>query len=264
MDAQMNSSRKQTALLLGASKGLGFGVAETLARKGVDVILIGRDETTLRSAETRLQGSPGAVTSIACDLFDRESVAQMMAEIDRRSAGIDILLLNGGGPPPIAASEYHEQFWQKQFSAMFLSQVDIATHYLPGMRRRGFGRIIAVSSTSIREPIPGLAASNALRSALAGWAKTLATEVAGDGVTVNVVLPGRFATERTTRLDAMDAAERGVDQTIVAADSQREIPVGRYGRPEEFAAVVSFLASQEASYVTGVALPVDGGLSRSM
>ncbi|WP_306839433.1 SDR family oxidoreductase [Neorhizobium huautlense] len=260
----MNSSPKRTALLLGSSKGLGFGVADALTRKGVDVILVGRDQAALKSAEAKLQGRDGSTISIAGDLSDRNSVAQIIAETDRRVGGIDILLLNGGGPPPIAASRYDEQFWQKQFSAMFLSQLEIAAHYLPGMCQRGFGRIIAVSSTSIREPIPGLAASNALRSALAGWAKTLATEVAGKGVTVNVLLPGRFATERTARLDAMDAAERGVDQDVVAADSQREIPVGRYGRPEEFADVVAFLASEEASYITGVALPVDGGLSRSI
>lgn len=257
--------KKRTALLLGASKGLGSGVAQALVARGVDVIIIGRDKGALSLLETQLHHSgPGSATCLTCDLTDHHSVGSMMAEVDQRFGGVDIVLLNGGGPPAFAASGFDEQFWRTQFTAMFLSQVKIATHYLPGMRKERFGRIIAISSTSIREPIPGLAASNALRSALAGWAKTLATEVAADGVTVNVVLPGRFATARTARLDALDAAERGVDQSIIAADSQREIPVGRYGTIKEFGAVVSFLASEDASYITGIALPADGGLSRSM
>lgn len=259
-----NNNGRRTALLLGGSKGLGLGVAEALVQRGVNVALVGRDEAALRAAEKRFEGQPGSVLSFRCDLLDRASVSLMMSEVDERVRAVDIVLLNGGGPPPFAASHFDESTWQAQFGAMFISQVSVATHYLPAMRKRGFGRIIAVSSTSIREPIPGLAASNALRSALAGWAKTLATEVAKDGVTVNVVLPGRFATERTTRLDTLDAIDRRVDPAFIAAESQREIPLGRYGTPQEFGAVVSFLATQDASYITGVALPVDGGLSRSM
>lgn len=256
--------KKQTALLLGGSKGLGLSVAEALSRRGVNVALVGRDKIAMRAAEERLSARAGLVTSFTCDLTDAASVSRMMGNVDKAIGSIDILLLNGGGPAPIAASQYDEAYWNTQIRSMFLSQIDIAAHYLPAMRERHFGRIIAVSSTSIREPIPNLAASNALRSALAGWAKTLANEVAGEGVTVNVVMPGRFATERTMRLDELDAAERGVDPTVIAAESQSEIPVGRYGTPEEFGEVVAFLASEAASYVNGVALPVDGGLSRSM
>lgn len=255
---------KRTALLLGSSKGLGLGVAEAMVRRGVDVILVGRDETALQAAKHNLRRQPGTATSIVCDLLDPESVSRLITTVDERTGGIDILLLNGGGPPPFMASQFDDTFWQAQFGVMFLRKVEIATHFLPTMREKRFGRIIAVSSTSIREPIPGLAASNALRSALAGWAKTLATEVAEDGVTVNVVMPGRFATARTTRLDALDAADRGVDARVIAAESQREIPIRRYGTPQEFGEVVAFLASDEASYVTGIAMPVDGGLSRAM
>ncbi len=258
------SNSVRTALVLGGSKGLGFGVAEALVKRGVNVALVGRQEAALNAAEQKFAGQPGSTVSFACDLSNRDSVSRMLRRIDERGVEIDILVLNGGGPPPIAASDFDEAFWHAQFGAMFMSQVEVATHFLPSMRRRRFGRIIVVSSTSIREPIPGLAASNALRSALAGWAKTLATEVAGDGVTVNVVLPGRFATDRTARLDALDAADRGVDPAVIAAESQSEIPTGRYGSAQEFGAVVSFLASEEASYVTGIALPVDGGLSRSL
>lgn len=145
-----------------------------------------------------------------------------------------------------------------------LSAMRIAHRLLPPMRARGFGRIIAVASTSIREPIPGLTASNALRSALAGWMKTLAGEVAAEGVTVNMLLPGRLATDRTLSFDRMDAEAEGVSVETIAARSQVEIPVGRYGTPVEFGAAAAFLASRQAAYITGIALPVDGGLSRSM
>ena len=147
---------------------------------------------------------------------------------------------------------------------MVLAGMRITGRLLPHMREQQFGRIIAVASTSIREPIVGLTASNALRSAVAGWLKTLAGEVAADGVTVNLLLPGRLATDRTLSFDRMDAESEGVDIATVAARSQREIPLGRYGTPAEFGAAAAFLASRQASYVTGVALPVDGGLSRSM
>ena len=256
--------KRQTALLLGGSRGLGLGVAEALAKQGVNIVLVGRDKIALRTAEERLGTYAGSVVTFTCDLNDPSSVSRMMENVDSAVGSVDILLLNGGGPAPVAASRYDEAYWYTQIRSMFLSQIEITAHYLPAMRERRFGRIIAVSSTSIREPIPNLAASNALRSALAGWAKTLASEVAGDGVTVNVVMPGRFATHRTTRLDELDAAERGVDPAVIAAESQREIPTGRYGTPEEFGEVVAFLASKAASYVNGVALPVDGGLSRSM
>lgn len=147
---------------------------------------------------------------------------------------------------------------------MFLNQIRIANWCLPGMRGRKWGRILVVASTSVREPIPGLTASNALRAAMAGWAKTLATEVAVDGLTVNVLLTGRFETDRTTKLDAMDGAERGVDPAVIRAESEAEVPIKRYGTPAEFGAVAAFLASNDAAYVTGVALPIDGGLSRAM
>lgn len=259
---EVNHAR--TALLLGGSKGLGLGVAEALVQRGVHVALVGRDTAALQAAAEQLAAYPGSVTLFACDLQDSDSVSRLLADVSQRLNTVDIILLNGGGPPPFAASHYDETLWQTQFTAMFLSQIRIVSHFLPAMRQRGFGRVLAVSSTSIREPIADLTASNALRSALAAWAKTLATEVARDGVTVNVVLPGRFATERTTRLDAMDAEDRGVDSAVIAAESQQQIPLGRYGTAQEFGAVVAFLASEEASYITGVALPVDGGLSRSM
>ncbi|MEO5760041.1 MAG: SDR family oxidoreductase [Mesorhizobium sp.] len=252
------------ALVLGGGKGLGLGVAQALSAKGADIILVGRTADTLDKACGAIRSAGGVCTACSADLSDTDSVSRLLRTVEQEHGRIDIILLNGGGPPPFAASVFDAEIWARQFTSMMLSQIRIATCFLPGMRARRWGRIIGVSSTSVREPIPGLTASNALRAALAGWAKTLAAEVAVDGVTVNLLLPGRFATDRTKEFDAMDAAERGVAPSLIAAESQAEIPAKRYGTSAEFGAVAAFLASDDAAYVTGVALPVDGGLSRGM
>ena len=255
----------KTALVLGGSKGLGLGVAEALSARGAATLLVGRDEKALRDACERIESrGEGACATFAADLASEEGVETLLRYLETSAPGIDILLLNGGGPPPFAASSFDPVTWRQQFDSMFLNQIRIANRCLPGMRRRKWGRILAVASTSVREPIPGLTASNALRAAMAGWAKTLADEVAADGVTVNLLLPGSFETDRTKRLDAMDAAARGVDPAVIKAQSEAEIPIQRYGTPAEFGAVAAFLASDEAAYVTGIALPIDGGSSRGM
>ncbi|KQX54241.1 MULTISPECIES: SDR family oxidoreductase [unclassified Ensifer] len=249
------------ALVLGGSKGLGRGIAEALAGEGVIVALTGRDATS--AAKVAGDISPSA-RGYALDLSKPESLDGLLDQLEADFGAIDILVLNGGGPPPSPASVIEPDFWRAQFETMVLAGMRIAGRLLPGMRERQFGRIIAVASTSIREPIVGLTASNALRSAVAGWLKTLAGEVAADGVTVNLLLPGRLATDRTLSFDRMDAESEGLDIETVAARSQRDIPIGRYGTPAEFGAATAFLAGRQASYITGVALPIDGGLSRSM
>jgi 3-oxoacyl-[acyl-carrier protein] reductase len=255
---------QRTALILGGSKGLGFGVATSLAAQGVSVALVGRNPDSLEKARQCIVNQGGTSTTFRCDLADAKSVAELLADVSRAHERIDIVLLNGGGPPPFAAADFNAQAWLTEFNQMFLNQVRLATHFLPAMRRRRWGRILVVSSTSAREPIGGLTASNAIRPALAGWAKTLAGEVAADGVTVNLLLPGRLATERTTNFDRLDAEERGVSPDVIAAESQSEIPMKRYGTPAEFGAVAAFLAGDGAAYVTGAAIAVDGGLSRTM
>ncbi|WP_077962631.1 SDR family oxidoreductase [Ensifer adhaerens] len=249
------------ALVLGGSKGLGRGIAEALTAEGVLVALTGRDAASAAKAASDV--GPSA-RGYALDLSKPESLDGLLDRIEADFGAIDILVLNGGGPPPSPASVIEPDFWRSQFETMVLAGMRITGRLLPGMRERQFGRIIAVASTSIREPIAGLTASNALRSAVAGWLKTLAGEVAADGVTVNLLLPGRLATDRTLSFDRMDAESEGVDIATVAARSQKEIPLGRYGTPAEFGAAAAFLAGRQAGYITGVALPVDGGLSRSM
>ncbi len=249
------------ALVLGGNKGLGLGTARALGSAGVEVGIVGRDAGALAAAKESIAGRPETFQG---DLTDRMQIDALLASVRKRLGKIDILLLNGGGPAPFAAASFDHDLWLSVFQSMVLNQMHIATSLLPDMRAAGWGRILIVASTSIREPISGLTASNALRAALAGWAKTLAGEVARDGVTVNVLMPGRIATDRTTRLDALDAAERGVDPSVIAAQSQAEVPIGRYGTIEEFGAVADFLASDGGSYVTGTAIPIDGGLSHSL
>lgn len=249
------------ALVLGGSKGLGRGIAEALAGEGVAVALTGRNGETAAKAAAEI--GPNAA-GFSLDLAKPEVVDPFLDRLAATFGQIDILVLNGGGPPPTNAADIDPGFWRAQFEAMVLSGMRISHRLLPSMRERRFGRIVAVASTSIREPIPGLTASNALRSALAGWMKTLASEVAADGVTVNMLLPGRLATDRTLSFDRKDAEAEGVSVETVAVRSQSEIPLGRYGTPAEFGAAAAFLASRQAAYITGIALPVDGGLSRSM
>lgn len=249
------------ALVLGGSKGLGRGIAEALAAEGAVVALTGRDQE--KAAQSAAQIADSA-RGFALDLADPDAIDPFLDRLANDFGQIDILVLNGGGPPPSLAAEIDPAFWRAQFDTMVLAGMRITNRSLPPMRQNGWGRIMAVASTSIREPIPGLTASNALRSAVAGWLKTLAGEVASDGVTVNMLLPGRLATDRTLSFDRMDAESEGMSIETVAARSQADIPLGRYGTPAEFGAAAAFLASQQAGYITGVALPIDGGISRAM
>ncbi len=249
------------ALVLGGSKGLGRGIAEALAAEGAIVALTGRDQAKAQQSAAQIGDS---VRGLALDLANPDAIDPFLDRLVADFGKIDILVLNGGGPPPSLAAEIDPAFWRAQFDTMVLAGMRITNRLLPSMRQNGWGRIMAVASTSIREPIPGLTASNALRSAVAGWLKTLAGEVAAEGVTVNMLLPGRLATDRTLSFDRMDAESEGLSIETVAARSQSDIPLGRYGTPAEFGAAAAFLASQQAGYITGVALPIDGGLSKAM
>jgi len=261
MDLGLNG---KSALVLGGNKGLGKGVALALAAEGMKVAIAGRDKAALERTTAELQArSPGSIGH-EVDLGDSASVSRLLEGVDRAFPSVDVLVLNGGGPPPFAAASFDPEEWRRQFDSMFLAFVRITNHVLPRMREQRWGRILVPASTSVREPIPGLTASNTLRAAIAGWAKSLASEVAADGVTVNLLLTGRFATNRTDVLDRLDAERRNVDPAVVAAESQAEVPAGRYGDIAEFGALAAFLASKPAAYITGAAIPIDGGLMRAM
>jgi 3-oxoacyl-[acyl-carrier protein] reductase len=251
--------RGRTALVLGSSQGLGLAVARVLAEEGASVILTGRSRDKLEAAASGI----GAGTR--CEVLDLADPASVEALAVRMAdEAIDILVLNGGGPPPGLVATVSAGVWNAQFSAMVVGPLALAAAVLPGMRARGFGRIVAIVSSGVQQPIPNLGVSNTIRSSIMGWAKTLATEVAADGVTVNTVIPGRIHTSRVDELDAAAAQRSGKTPDAVAEASRATIPTGRYGNPREFADAVAFLASNRASYITGTSLRVDGGMIRSI
>lgn len=250
MDLQLNG---KTALVLGASRGLGRAIAESLAAEGADVITVARSTS-----------GADAARHIAADLDDPAAPAQIIETVRDSGKAIDILVLNSGGPPTGSAAATTPDDFNTVMGRMFNAQLTLAQAFLPGMRTRGFGRILAVASTSVVAPIPGLVLSNAIRAMLASWCKTLASEVAADGVTVNLLLPGQVATDRLASLHEAMAAGSGMTQEQVLGRAAAAIPAGRFGRPEEFGDITAFLASPRAGYITGCAIKVDGGLTASL
>ncbi len=251
------------ALVLSSSRGLGRAVAESLAAEGADVVLTARGADRLDAVVQGINArGRGRAHSVPGDL-GREADAIYQAA-HAVLGGIDILVANTGGPPARTALDVKPEDWVPQFEALVMPVLRITELVLPGMRERRFGRIITVSSTSVVQPIPNLVLSTALRSSLAGWSKTLAAEVARDGITVNLVLPGRIQTDRTAEIDVANAKLQGKTVEQMTPAILAAIPAGRYGRVEEFADVVCFLASERAGYVTGTMLRVDGGMIKSI
>ena len=256
MDLHISGKR---ALVMGASRGLGRAVAEGLLAEGVEVIAVARQTDAIHA----WAGGVANLTAIAADLTDVASI-NTLADNVLADGGIDILINNSGGPAPGAAASVARSDWMAQFEAMAANLFHLTGLLLPGMRQRNWGRIITIASSGVEQPIANLAMSNGIRAAVVGWSKTLAAEVATDGVTVNIVMPGRIQTTRVDELDAAAANRTSTPIETVRKTSAAAIPAGRYGRPEEFAAMVVFLASQNASYVTGSRLRVDGGAIRSI
>jgi 3-oxoacyl-[acyl-carrier protein] reductase len=257
MDLQLQD---KVALIMGAGGGLGSAIAKTLAQEGVKVVIADINEQALAQTEAQLKALGADVLSICWDLGDLMIIDQHVSTIEAHFGPVDILFNNTGGPPPTPAFGQSSETWQKNFQLMVLSVIAITDRVLPGMRARKWGRIVTSASSGVIAPIPNLAISNALRLSLVGWSKTLSREVARDGVTVNIVLPGRISTDRIRFLDEAKAKREGRPVEEVSCESTESIPVGRYGLPQEYADVVTFLASQRASYVTGTVQRVDGGL----
>lgn len=244
------------ALVLGSTAGLGLAVARGLASEGALVSVCGRRGDHARKLAREIPGAAG----YQVDLADPDASARLAAEVMRHSGPVDILVLNSGGPPPGTAVSVTSEALRGALDTLLLRQVELTSIVLPGMVAAGWGRILGLGSSGVQQPLPGLALSNIARAGLAGYLKTLAREVAADGVTVNMVLPGRIQTDRVKSLDQSKAKHEQTTVDDVRARSKAAIPQGRYGSPDEFAAVAVFLCSERASYVTGEQLRCDGGL----
>lgn len=252
------------ALVVGASQGLGRAVATALLAEGVNVFGAARSRAKIESWRTALPTEAADRLDVQdLDLADPMSVDRLADALLARG-GVDILVNNCGGPAPGGVLDIAGDTWGKAFASMAASVFHLSDRLVRPMLERGWGRVITIGSSGVEQPIPNLAVSNAIRGSVAGWSKSLAGEVAARGVTVNMVLPGRIATERVESLDQNRAGTQNLAIEEVRQRSRAEIPAGRYGTPEEFAAVVAFLAGVPAAYVTGSMVRVDGGAIKSL
>jgi 3-oxoacyl-[acyl-carrier protein] reductase len=261
MDLQLKG---KTALILGGSKGLGRGVADALAAEGVAVALVARGQEALDRAVSEIASRGAKAVGFAADLANWQSVENAANAARRQLGAIDILLNNSGGPPPSGVVGVSAKVWEEQYNAMVLPLFRITDLLIGDMRARKWGRILNVASTSVVEPIMAIGVSNTLRSAIVGWAKTLATETARDGITVNTLLPGAISTDRTVQMSRAAAERQKISVEEAIQRNVQSIPVGRIGTPAEFGAVAAFLASPLAAYVTGSLIRIDGGAIRSV
>jgi 3-oxoacyl-[acyl-carrier protein] reductase len=262
MDLGISGKR---ALVLASSRGLGLGIARALASEGANVLLVGRsgDRLMENCNAINAQGK-GKADWVWGDLAEDNFVPAMVGAVKEKLGGIDILVNNTGGPTPGTTEDMSLDKLDTFFQSMVLRVIALTNALLPQMKEQGFGRILTVASSGVVEPIPNLALSNTLRGALVGWNKTLATEVAGFGITANMLLPGRIHTDRIDELDGANAKRQGKSVEEVREASLKTIPAGRLGTVEEFGAAGAFLCSVPASYVTGTMLRVDGGAARSI
>jgi 3-oxoacyl-[acyl-carrier protein] reductase len=242
----------RVALVMGSSRGLGRGIAKVLAREGAQVAIASRSLDRLEEAAAEIGER---ATPFVADASDMQRLAALPGEVAAALGPVDILVVNTGGPPFGGALDHGLEEWEEAYRSLVLAPRVLAEAVVPGMRERGWGRIVNVGSNTTREPNPALNLSNAHRMAAVGFLKTLAGEVAGDGITVNTVATGRFATERlASHTGSLDDAEEA---------ARSEVPAGRLGTPEEYGDLVAFLCSARTGYVTGTVIPIDGGLLRS-
>jgi 3-oxoacyl-[acyl-carrier protein] reductase len=262
MDLGLEGKR---ALVLAASRGLGYACARGLAQEGCRLVICSRDEARIKAAADQIRADTGAkVEALAADVSNAAEAERLVAAIVSAYGGLEILVHNAGGPP---AGQFHalsEGQWKQAFEQNMMSFVRIVTAAVPEMRKAGYGRVLTIASSSIKQPIPNLMLSNAFRAGVYGIAKTLSQELGPEGILVNVIAPGRIATERIAELDQANATRTGKAIEDVRKASVATIPLGRLGDPEELANLVVFLASAKASYISGQGIFVDGAAGTSL
>jgi len=255
----------RVAVVAAASRGLGRAVAEALAAEGVRLALGARGAEALeRTAAEIRERSGAAVLAHPVDVGDPEAAAGFVRAAEAEFGQVDILVTNAGGPPPTRLANTTPEEWKRALDENLLSCVHLVRAALPGMRERRWGRILAIASVSVKQPVPDIILSNTARAGIAGFMKSLANEAAPYGVLANVLCPGFTRTDRLTELAAHLAETRGTPEEAVYREWAKDIPLGRVGEPEEFGAAAAFLASERASYITGTTLQVDGGHIRSL
>jgi 3-oxoacyl-[acyl-carrier protein] reductase len=258
--------QERVALVCGGSSGLGRAIAEGLAREGARVALNGRDEAKLAVAAGEIERVHGAdrAVGLAADVGVREEAEALVRRAAEWRGRLDVLVCNAGGPPAGPFAAHDAEAWASAVALNLLSTVHLCRAAVPRMREHGWGRIVCITSVAAKQPLAGLILSSTARAGVLGFAKALADEVAPDGITVNVLCPGLFATDRVRRLNEARAAQSGRPVAAIEAEGIAAIPMRRLGRPEEFAAAALLVASDAGAYITGTALSVDGGLTRSI
>ena len=250
----------RTALVCASTSGLGLACAQALAHEGARVVVTGRRRDAAVAEAEKLQGAIG----IGADLTKPQDVERLVEDVQQSLGAVDILVLNSGGPPGTRALSTTEAEMLSAYSLIVLPAVRLVRLLVPPMQARRWGRVVAIGSSGVEQPIAGLATSNSARAGLAAYLKTLAGEIAGDGVTVNMVIPGRLDTDRVRSMDAARASATGKIIEEIQRQSAATIPIGRYGEPRELGQLVAFLAGHQSSFITGSMLRVDGGMIQSI
>jgi 3-oxoacyl-[acyl-carrier protein] reductase len=254
----------KVVLVCGGSRGIGFAAAAEFVREGASVVICGRDAVALERAKSRLAQHDSSVHTVAADLATTDGIASAIAGVKKWHDSVDVLVTNTGGPPTATALGAAWSAWQGATELLLRSAVELTRAFVPAMQARKWGRVIGITSMAVKQPVPSLVLSNSLRAAVTGYYRTLATEVAVDGVTVNTILPGYTETERLEALAEAATTRTGESRDVVFDRWRAATPAGRLGRPEEIAAVIAFLASDRAAFVTGQAICVDGGIVNSL
>ena len=255
----------KVAMVAGASKGLGYAVARALAAEGVKVSISSRNDAAISDAGKKIAAETYVETlAVAADVKSAESLAAWHRRTMEKFGGVDLLYVNSGGPPAGPALSFDDDVWKTVFDQLVLSAVRMVRLAVPSMKTRGGGSIVIATSSAVKEPVPGIALSNIVRSSVGAMSKTLSNELAADNIRVNHLLPGRIDTDRVRELDTIRSRATGTSPEHVRADWDKTIPLGRYGTPEEFAAGAVFLFSDAAKYITGASLQVDGGMIKAV